>query len=185
MSEQRQKQVLAALLALFALVVAWRSVGTLEGRGSLFGGSGPSIDLDAALRTQVAELDLGRLERGVAQYHAGRNPWRFEAPPPPRIAPPPTPPPRPPVVETPPVDATPSEPPKPMPPQIDVELRGIMGPSRMRIAVFDDGETIYNALEGAVVNDKFRVEKIQIESVLLGYVDFPDTPPARLPIRGG
>lgn len=187
MNEQRQKQTLAVLLVVFAVVVAWRSIGTLEGRGSLFGGSGPSIDVEAALGTRVAELDLDRLDRRVAEFHSGRNPWRFEAapaprpvetrPPPPVAAPPP--------VEKPPAEVAPAEPPKPKPPQVDFELRGIMGPERLRIAVFDDGEAIINAVEGAVVKGKFRVEKIQIESVLLGYVEFPDVPPARIPIRGG
>ena len=186
MTEQRQKRILAALLAVLAVVVAWRTLGTLGGGGALFGGGGPSIDLESALRTRVAELDLDRLDRRVAEYHAGRNPWRFEEPPPPRIeAPPPIVERPPPVVEAPPVAAAPVEPPKPQPPPIDFELRGIMGPERLRIAVFDDGETVYNAVEGAVVKDQFRVEQIQIESVLVGYVGFPDAPPARLPIRGG
>lgn len=187
MKERRQKQMLAVLLVVFAIVIAWRSIGTLEGRGALFGGGGPSIDLEPALGTRVAELDLDRLERGVAEYRTGRNPWRFEEPPPPPrppienrpvvVVPPP-------VVETP-VETAPPEPLKPEPPQIDFQLRGIMGPQRLRIAVFDDGATVYNAVEGAVVKDKFRIEKIQIESVLVGYVDFPDEPPARLPIQGG
>jgi hypothetical protein len=185
-SQQQQKQVLAVLFLVLALVVAWRTFGTLQA-GSVFGGGTPTVDLQAALSTPVVDLDLARLQREAAEYRAGRNPWRFEeakpvAPPP---QPKPAPAPKPPVDPTPVVASTPAEPPKPQPPPVDVELRGILGPSRLRIAVFDDGDVLYNASEGDVVKGKFRVQKIQIESVLLGYVDFPDAQPARLPIRGG
>ncbi|HVS16367.1 MAG TPA: hypothetical protein VMV46_20835 [Thermoanaerobaculia bacterium] len=185
MSEQRQKQVLAVLLAVLAVVVAWKTFSSLEGAGSMFGGV-PNVDLASALGTEVADLDLARLQRDSGEYRAGRNPWRFEAPPapPPVVRPTPAPLPAPVVVETP-VEVAPIEPPKPQPPPIDVELRGILGPERLRLAVFHDGEVIYNAGVGDVVKGKFRVEDIQIESVLVGYVGFPDAPPARLPIRGG
>jgi hypothetical protein len=184
LSEQRQKRVLAVLLAVLAVAVAWRTLGSVPGAGSVFGGGGPDIDLQATLATRVVELDLERLEKGAAEYRAGRDPWRFEEPPP--APPPPRPePPRPVVVETPAADPVPQEPPEPQPPPIDVELRGILGPARLRIAVFHDGDVIYNAAEGDVVKGKFRVEEIQIESVLIGYVGFPDAQPTRLPIRGG
>ena len=50
--------------------------------------------------------------------------------------------------------------------------------------MFFDGSSIYNAGRGDVLNQKFQVVEIGLESVDLGFVGFPDEPPARLAIGG-
>lgn len=125
-------------------------------------------------------VDVGEVE---AEYQPGRDPFRFyEPPPPPPPKPPPTPPPPPPVTPQPP--PPPVAPPKPQPPPIDVEYLGSFGSAAAPIAVFTDGEEIWNVRVGGVIEEKFRVVRIGYESVDLGYVDFPDEPPARLPVGG-
>lgn len=122
----------------------------------------------------------------AAEYEPGRDPFRFYEPPPPPPPPPkpqPPPPPQPVAPVTPP---PPVAPPKPQPPPIDVEYLGSFGPAEAPIAVFTgaDGEEIWNVRVGGVIEEKFRVVRIGYESVDLGYVDFPDEPPARLPVGG-
>ena len=51
---------------------------------------------------------------------------------------------------------------------------GSFGPDGTTIAVFSDGQTILNARQGEILQDRFIVEEIGPESVEIGYVDFPD-----------
>ncbi|MEM6457091.1 MAG: hypothetical protein AAF772_18520 [Acidobacteriota bacterium] len=64
----------------------------------------------------------------------------------------------------------------PTPPPVDLALLGIFGPERRRIVTFRqlDGDAIINALEGEVVNGRFIVRRIGLESVDLGFVGFPE-----------
>ena len=55
---------------------------------------------------------------------------------------------------------------------------------RLRLAVFSDGQEIFNVPEGDVLKEKFVVVKIGLESADLGFVGFPDTPAKRLEIGG-
>ena len=51
---------------------------------------------------------------------------------------------------------------------------GSFGPPEKRLAVFTDGKTIHNALEGEVLDNKFIVAHIGYESVDIQFVGFPD-----------
>jgi hypothetical protein len=124
---------------------------------------------------EVVKLDLEALAAAGGEIEIGRDPFRFAAPPPP-----PPPPPRPPA----PPPAPPPPPLGPQPPPVDVTFLGSFGPPQRRIAVFSDGKTIYNALRGEILGDKFIVHAIGYESVDLTFVGFPDVPPERLAVGG-
>lgn len=76
-------------------------------------------------------------------------------------------------------------PPKPQPPPFTYAYVGSFGPARRRIAVFSDGETTFNALEGEVLANKFRLLSIGYESVDIEFIGFPDVPPAQIPVSQG
>ncbi len=73
---------------------------------------------------------------------------------------------------------------RPTPPPVDVVFLGSFGHEELRLAVFTDGNEIFNVSEGSVLKDKFLVVKIGFESADLGFVGFPDAPTQRLEIGG-
>jgi len=199
--EQSRQKLLLALLAVLLVVLGWVYVPAL-----LFGdGSGPrAIGGRAALagsaaadKVEVAHLELGRLAAEPRNYSPGRNPFTYYTPPPP---PPPGP--------TPEELAARAEqarlraeeeanrraeaaaaaaaapPPRPKPPPFQLTYLGSFGPEARKIAVFTDGEEIYNALVGDVLSDSFAISEIGYESVTITYVDFPDEPAQRVGIGG-
>jgi len=183
--ERRQKLLLGVLLALL-IFVGWRQAGRF------FGGAGRSQAVGAAARggatggalERVVELRLDDLDRHRGKYEPGRDPFRF-APPPTaerspqsdRAAPPR------PVAKRPPPASESTVDPLRLPP-IDLVYLGNFGPAERRIAVFSDGEEIFNAMIGDVLKERFEVVGIGYESADLGYVDFPESPPARLAVGG-
>lgn len=132
---------------------------------------------------EVLPLRSAVLEEVPPEIEPGRNPFSFYQPPPP--PPPPrrevTPPPRrpEPVVQEPPRRV---EPPKPQPPPVTYRFLGSFGSERSKIAVLTDGELIVNVQVGDVLDGKFRISRIGLESVDIAFVDFPEAPPERLPV---
>lgn len=190
MADQQRRQkilllVLGALLAFYGL----RQLGGLFGGGPAgIGGRGRVADFDQVLETDVEDLALDRMLAESKTLEIGRNPWRFgEAPRPPRLEPPPEiarRPPEPRVVREP-APRVPVEPPEPEPPPLDLVFLGSFGPEGRRIAVFEgEKDQVINALVGDLVNGKFRVVAIGLESVDMGFEGFPDEPPERLGIKG-
>jgi hypothetical protein len=181
-SSRRQVLLLVVLVVSFLGLLAQRFA--TFGGGAVFGG-GRGPDFSAALRAEVSALELERLSRAGGEYTPGRDPWRFAEPPaPPRQE-------LPPVVQPMRVEPDPAPPvavvpPRPQPPAIDVQYLGRFGPKARPIAVFvdQDGQTLYNMLEGDVLKGKFQVAQIGLESVQIAFVGFPDAPPARLAVHG-
>lgn len=140
--------------------------------------------------TEIVELRLEALEPRPAEYGVSRNPFAFYVPPPP----PPPPKPKGPTPEELAAQRAALEaarqaaieaaavPAKPRPPAITVKYLGSFGPPSRKIAVFSNGESIYNALQGDVLEGKFRLVSIGYESVELAFVDFPEIPPEQLPV---
>lgn len=194
MSEARQRQALALLLVALVAVAGWRLLPLLLGGGA--GGGGRRAVGTRVPEVRVTELDLGDLTAEPRDYDPGRDPFSFYTPPPP---PPPEP-----------TGPTPEElrrraaeeaarraaeearqqaaaeqsPPAPTPPSFQLTYLGSFGPEHRRIAVFTDGEEIYNALVGDVIDDSFVVADIGFESVTITYVGFPDEPGKRVAIGG-
>jgi hypothetical protein len=188
----RPNPLLLGLLGIVAVVAAWRylpSFGGGPGFTSTTAGDLRSTSID------VVELAAYTLDQPPPASSPTRDPWSFGSRPAPGAAldepeaPPPPEPERPAVPETPTPRAIPETPaPEPIgpgPPAIDVFYIGSFGRVDNPIAVFIDADkSIFNALEGDLVKNKFEVQNIGYESVDLLFVGFPDEQPVRLAIGG-
>jgi hypothetical protein len=142
----------------------------------------------------IEPLRLAALSRTPPSFTTGRNPWRFVEPPPPK---PPVP--KPPsaaelralreaeearqrlLAEQARLEAI--ERAKPKPPPFTWSYLGNFGPAQQRIAVFTDGQRVWNARQGQTLENKFIVAQIGYESVDIRFVGFPDVPAARLAVK--
>jgi hypothetical protein len=127
---------------------------------------------DGTQGVQAPDVHLEALDAERAQPGAGeRNLFRFRTKPPP---PPPPEPPRP-VQPTGPVNTAPAPPPGPPPlPPITLKFIGIMeSPTRGRkIAVLSDGRNPpFQGEEGAIIEGRYRILKIGVESIEVAYLD--------------
>lgn len=143
---------------------------------------------------RVAVLRVPDLDRMPGEARVGRDPWRFVDPPPP-------PPPKPYVPSADELRRMEEERRRqaeaaaaaaaeaarlaaiPKPPEFTMEYLGNFGPPDKKIAVFSNGKTTLNALEGQVIDNKFIVARIGYESVDIKFVNFPGTPAKRLGVR--
>jgi hypothetical protein len=171
-------------VALVVLLVALAVVAVVQLRPSLLPGGG-----DAAIPKvgtyKVPKLGLQGGERELPDVdQAGRNLFAFGAPPTPTPdrRPTPTPPPtRPPVPRTPP-------PPTPCPyieestgkclpkpPNFTMTYMGWLGPDRLPVAVFKNGEEIVVAALGETIQGKFILRKVDAQGVTIGFVGYPET----------
>jgi hypothetical protein len=197
MSSSKKKKALLVALSMVMIYFLWRQVlpvvtGFSSGSGALTMARRSSQDGDRAALSlpEVVDLRLDDLEKETEQFSAERDPFRFgpvkkPSPPPPtgdsesamrralREA-----------KEREQREAAPPRPPERQPPQIDVSFLGSFGPQGRRLAVFSDGTEIFNVFEGDQLNEKFYVVKIGLESVDIGFVDFPDAPAQRLEVGG-
>ncbi|MGB5294464.1 MAG: hypothetical protein WBP34_05890 [Thermoanaerobaculia bacterium] len=73
---------------------------------------------------------------------------------------------------------------RPVLPDFDLKFLGSFGSRQKRLAVFSDGAEIFNALEGGVLKSHFVIRQIGLESVDVGYLDYPDEPAIRLAAGG-
>ena len=118
----------------------------------------------------VPVVDL-RLERLQAEHgelaDADRNPFRF------RPKPPPPPPPRPAARPAPRPEEFSAPPPGPPPvPAIPVKYMGSITVGGQRVAAFTDGRGgVFNGKEGDIIEGRYRVLRIGMDSVELAYLD--------------
>lgn len=205
--ESRTK-LLLGVLAFIALFAGWIWLGPGGDDSGSGGGGGydaataPVGAIPGAGRTPAAkapvdhveELRFAALTVRPREYTPGRDPWRYKDPPP-KPEPPPPPPPS--AAE---LEARrraqeeaarlqaemrrrqEEEAAIPKPPPFNLSYLGNFGPPSRRIAVFSDGKTIFNALEGEVLAGKFIVADIGYESVDIRFVGFPNVPPQRLAV---
>ncbi len=189
----RPSPLLLGLLGVVLAIAAWRYLPSFGG-GAGFTGT-TSADLRSTT-IDVVELAAYTLDQPPPASRPERDPWSFGTPPPPpapeTAAPEPVAPPTPePEPEEPDVPAAPQPKPptpapvRPRPAPVDVFYIGSFGRSDRPIAVFIDTEkSIFNAIEGGLVKDRFEVQNIGYESVDLLFVGFPDEPAVRLAIGG-
>jgi hypothetical protein len=171
---QRNRQlVLLGLLVVTLVFVMWRFVVPEVANGAdpaaaAIRASNPQARPAGATGTPTSTLPeplkLGSLEPVPDAPEVSRNPFTFGRPPAP-----PTPPAPPPQVFTP-----PAPPPPAWPPPIALKLVTIIdGPDGRRQASLKDpasGST-FLAVEGAIVDGRYKVVKVAQQSVVVSYVD--------------
>ena len=164
-----QLLVLAAVVVVAGVVFARRAetpAGTV---------AAPSNSRRASARapeqsTPVADVKLELLKTAPSGLGpSSRNPFQFK----PKAPPPPPPLPAGPgrgapvVIEPPPVPQGP-----PPPPPIALKYIGVLETAQGRVAVFrDSGGDIVNGKEGDIIDGRYRLLKIGVESADLAYVD--------------
>jgi hypothetical protein len=113
---------------------------------------------ESAPPVRLSELNVER----PATVEVGRNLFREKpkAPPPaPKVAPPPPP------------DPNAPPPPPPPPPPITLKLIGIVQGSGKPIAALSDGKDVFFGREGDVIEGRFKIIKVNVESIDIAYVD--------------
>ena len=69
---------------------------------------------------------------------------------------------------------------KPKPPQFTLKYLGKFGPPDRQLGVFTDGKSTWNVEQGGVIQGRFIVAQLGMESVEIQFVGFPDWPAQRL-----
>lgn len=160
----------------------------------------------------VEPVRLDLLEAESGSYSSDRNLFSYVEPPPPPPPPPPKPPPPPPDADKDGVpdfrdncpttanadqrdidrdgvgtacetdSEVPPPPPPPKPPQFTYKFIGMFGRPQSPIATFTRDGDIVNARVGDVIDGKFILKRIGIESAEIGYVGFPPDVTQRIPL---
>lgn len=181
-ASQRPRPWLLALLGL--VIVAYLATQMFSGPsaapsvstgGQRAQAQGPAADqIDPALLDVKIET-LG--EEPGAPAEVSRNPFRFQPRPPP---------PPPPMAALPPQTSyVPPPPAAPVgPPSIGTLIKfiGIIDTGKEKIGAFSDCKYTFSGREGEVVEGRFRVVRLGVESAILEYVD--GTGRATLPLNG-
>lgn len=177
---RRQWVLLAALVIVLAAVLFWqfgRGASTPAVPGARTSnpqarpGANPprraSADDPRTLDVKLEALAA----KGTEPEAIERNPFRFErrrsaqrdpdAAPPPRIVRPPT---------EPVVPVMPPGPPPP--PPIPLKFIGIIeSPAAGRVAALSDGKRVFHGRAGQIIDGRYRIVRIGVESIVLEYVD--------------
>jgi hypothetical protein len=171
-TNRRQLALLAALLVVLAALLWFDWPQMLAGSGA---GTSPPRGTTARAPTDptpprtVADVGLAALDAPApAPVDSGRNPFRFA----PRARPiddsgggPAIPPP----VMEPPPPRVPSG-----PPPIPLRFIGLVdapGAQSPRLAVLSDGRNVFHGREGDIIDGRYRIVRIGVESIEMSYVD--------------
>jgi hypothetical protein len=164
----RQLLVLAALGSLLVVVVIARRADSPTG-SAVPPPNGQRVAAQASAKeAPVADVRLKLLKPAPsALAPSTRNPFQFK----PKAAPPPQPlasaSAAPVVIAPPPVPQGP-----PPPPPITLKYIGVLETAQGRVAIFrDSGGDIVNGKEGDIIDGRYRLLKIGVESADLAYVD--------------
>lgn len=138
--------------------------------------TGVPVLAPSALPTGVK---LAALEPVAGKPTPDRNPFRFGAPPPPPALPP-----RPQVIAPPPQPMAPPPPPAPVgPPPIPLKFVGVVQlPNGVKWASLSDGRNTLTGGEGDIVDGRYRIVRIGVESIVMEYVDGKGR--QTIPLRG-
>jgi len=166
--ERTRQLILLAVVGVAAAGLLWYQFGTAAPAGPAAATSNPPVKPVAggtgALPSPVA---LDRLDAVAEDRVADRNPFGFGVKPPPPAppAPPPAPPPTPP----------PAPPPQPVgPPAIPLKLLGfgVDSSGKTYATLKDPGSSaVFQVFEGAIVDGRYRVMKIGVQTVVVAYLD--------------
>ena len=162
-----QIALLGALLVAFAAVVFYNlratDVPPPAGPGQV-AQADPSRAAAARDRAESAPpVRLGQLKvEHPEAAEGGRNLFRDKPKPPPpapKVAPPPAP------------DPNAPPPPPPPPPPITLKLIGIVQGSGKPIAALSDGRDVFFGREGEIIEGRYKIIKVNVESIDIAYVD--------------
>jgi hypothetical protein len=184
MATERRRQLVLAAVAVVLLGVVYRlwtttasapatasnrsAGGAAAARSAAAAGGRRGAAEDKGIQAPDVHLEALNAERPKPGA-ADRNLFRFKPKPPP---------PPPPPVKVAPAPAGPPPPPPPPPgpppvPPITLKFIGIVDvPGRnQKIAALSDGRTTFHGVEGDIIEGRYRILKIGVESIEIAYVD--------------
>ena len=179
-ASQRPRPWLLVLLGLAVVLYVATQMFSGPSAAPAVSTGGQRAPAQAADQIDPALLDvkietLGDEPGGPAEV--SRNPFRFQPRPPPPPPPMAAPPPQPSYVPPPPAGPT-------GPPPIGTLIKfiGIIDTGKEKIGAFSDCSYTFSGREGEIVEGRFRVVRIGVESAILEYVD--GTGRTTLPLNG-
>ena len=162
------------LVALGVAVAAYAVTWVVSGKSAVPSAppSKPRVAATSGTQAQVPDVRLEALKQSRPGDVGGqRNPFRFYVPPPP----PPPPPPKPVATFTPPVQpqVPVGPPPETGPPPITLKFIGFLDdvPGLGKVAAFSDCRSTMRGREGEIIDGRYRLVRIGIESVVMEYPD--------------
>jgi len=171
------------LVLLLVLLAAALVFALLRWRPAFLAGAASGGALPPARSYTVPILGWSPTEGGARPTPGGgRNLFTYGPPPTPTPDRRPTPTPLPtrppqPVVARP--TSTPGPPP---PPPFTLTFIGWLGPDRLPVAIFRDGEEIVAAAPGDTLKGKFIIREVKATGVTVGFVGFADTVKTEVPL---
>ena len=171
MGAERRNEILLAIVAVvlaFAIYRAWPTTASVSSEPSPTARAGAAAPFaSAGGGPQAPEVHLGALEEGRPRPTSGdRNLFRFKVrpaprPPAPIVAAP---------VQVPLLTAPP--PPPPLPP-IAFKFIGIVEAPEQptKIEVLSDGRNVFHGREGDIIEGRYRILRIGVESIEMVYLD--------------
>jgi hypothetical protein len=172
MTVERRQWVFGGLAVLALGAMVWVLMRPADGTGASGAAVTPQTRARSAAREQPpagppAPVQLSALEAGREQpVESPRNPFRFQ----PKVAPAPPRPAAPPPGNLPPAATAPAGPPQA--PPIALKFIGVVEKADgLKLAVLTDGKVTLYGREGDIIDGRYRVLKIGVESIEVAYAD--------------
>lgn len=183
-TDPRRVVVLLLLLVVLAAVFVIRALPALRGEGTT--ASVAQVPDVPAFKVPSFALPGGRAARAPSE--PARNLFTYGPPPTPTpdrrptATPAPTLPPRPVPTRTPSGILLADGRRLPDPPRFTMSYLGWLGPDRLPIAVFRDGEEVVTVSKGEQIKSRFIVRAVGPTTVTIGYTGYPDEVTTQVPL---
>jgi hypothetical protein len=175
------------IVLLVVLLVTLAVVAMVRLRPALTSGGAPAASVAQVSNYRVPTVQEAVAGSAGAETQARRNLFTFGAPPTPTpdrrptATPAPTLPPRPIPTPTPPGIMT-SRGRMPDPPNFTATFLGWLGPERLLVGVFRDGDEIVAVPVGGTIKDKFILREVGPTAAVIGFVGYPDDVKRQVPL---
>ena len=175
MDPKRQREIALGTTAVLLVAIAvWTMQGSSAPNPGATSPRGTGSTAQAGPIISITEVDLKALEVERPEPEEGtRNPFRFKPKPPP-----PPPPPSPAVIQQQQQAAAAAQAAQPVgpppPPRIPLKYIGDMKDPKntnTRIAILSDARGVYYGREGEVIEGRYQILRIGVESIELAYLD--------------
>lgn len=181
-ADPKKIATLALLLVVLAAAVVYRLRPALVQAVAAGGGKVGQV---GSYTVPVLGWDRAKA-REVPTPRAGRSLFTFSAPPTPtpdrRPTAPPPPPPPPPPTPTPEGIYVDGKWVLPPPPAFTMKYLGWLGPDRLPVAVFRDGDDVLAVPVGETVKQRFVVREVGPTAVTVGFVGYPNDVTSKVPL---